>query len=175
MVVSWVMVYVRREFFASKFRHVVETELARRVANKVDAPVEIHLVPWWKRATRVLTGRKLSTIPEATNSTDSTARERELDKDKERNRATANRLRPEMIRRMNDAPKLINPSGYISEGHTPQIPSAGLPDSPHPPPFGTSELEALAKDTLQETKEEAQRQLNRPSISGSEDSIDREK
>ncbi|EKM53378.1 uncharacterized protein PHACADRAFT_211077 [Phanerochaete carnosa HHB-10118-sp] len=175
VVVSWVMVYVRREFFASKFRHVVETELARRVANKVDAPVEIHLVPWWKRATRVLTGRNLSTIPEATSSTGSTTRERELDKDKERNHAAVNRLRPEMIRRMNDAPKLINPSGYISEGHTPEIPSAGLPDPPHPLSLGTSEFEVLAEDTLQETKEEARRQLNHSSISCSEDSIDREK
>ena len=28
------------------------------------------------------------------------------------------KLRPDMIRRMDDAPKLVNPSGWISEGHT---------------------------------------------------------
>ncbi|KAI0263834.1 cation transport protein-domain-containing protein [Gloeopeniophorella convolvens] len=31
------------------------------------------------------------------------------------------RLRPDMIRRMDDAPKLVNPSGWISEGHSDPI------------------------------------------------------
>lgn len=177
VVVSWVMVYVRREIFASKFRHVVEAEIARRVAEKVNAPVEIHLVPWWKRAARILTGPKLTTIPEATNSTESTARDRE--KDKDRRSAANNRLRPDMIRRMDDAPKLVNPSGYISEGHTPQVSSTGLQHPPdrgaHVSQLGTMEFERLAERTLEETEDEARHQIGHPSESGSEDTIEREK
>ena len=175
------MVFVRREIFASKFRHVVEAELARRVANKVNAPVEIHLVPWWKRAAHVFTPSKLSTIPEVSDSSESTARERtqEKDNDKDRGRGIASRLRPDMIRRMNDAPKLVNPSGYISEGHTPQVSSAGLPHPPdgsqYPSTIGTVEFETLTENALEEAEAEARRQLSKQSESGSEDSIDRVK
>jgi hypothetical protein len=52
-------------------------------------------------------------------------------------RRTPQRLRPDMIRRIDDAPKLLNPSGLISEGQAgstdlrlvAQLPSEGLHDS----------------------------------------------
>lgn len=31
------------------------------------------------------------------------------------------KLRPEMIRRMDDAPKLVNPSGWVTEGKAPSL------------------------------------------------------
>ncbi|KAI0090704.1 cation transport protein-domain-containing protein [Irpex rosettiformis] len=110
VVVSWVMVFVRREIFASKFRYVLNAEIARRVEQKVHAPVEVIVLPWWKRAARVLTTRKLSTIEEVPSNAENTQAEHPS-----RGRSTAPRVRLDMIRRMDDAPKLINPSGKISE------------------------------------------------------------
>ena len=173
VVVSWVMVFVRREIFASKFKHVVQTEIARRVANKMNEPVEVQLVPWWKRAARMLVGPRLSTIPEATNSTESTARERE--KDRDRKHTIANKLRPDMIRRMNDAPKLVDPSGYISEGQTPHVSTNVSPNT-------STQLSAARQEfdsALHSVTEEAERDVGRPqtedSESESEDSVGREK
>lgn len=42
------------------------------------------------------------------------------------------RLRPDMIRRIDDAPKLVNPSGWISEGRT--NPLKVIPVEPEPQP-----------------------------------------
>jgi hypothetical protein len=168
------MVFVRREIFASKFRHVLEAEIARRVANKINEPVEVHLVPWWRRATQMLINPRLSTIPEATHSSENSAtRERERDREKSR---ISSRVRPEMIRRMDDAPKLINPSGYISEGHTPEVsvhnvsrtPSAQRRDELGPVPS-----EGIAESALEEAERDVVQQLE--TDSGSEDSLDRAK
>lgn len=110
VVVSWVMVYVRRKIFANNFRHMIETEIARRVEEKLHAPVDVHIMPWWKRAASLFVKPSLSTIPESTQSVENGLH----------GRGRSSRVRPEMIRRIDDAPKLIDPSGLISEGHTQQ-------------------------------------------------------
>ncbi len=157
VVVSWVMVYVRREIFADKFRHIVEAEMSRRVSEKVHAPVEVKVLPWWKKATRIASRAfskpqsRSSTVAEARHSTESSH---------ERGRPlTSSRLRPEMIRRMDDAPKLVNPSGYISEGHSPNLSrqvTAHTPDQHHP---GSTEIESTTRSISDETDMELEREI----------------
>ncbi|KAI0079232.1 hypothetical protein K474DRAFT_1659278 [Panus rudis PR-1116 ss-1] len=106
VIVSWVMVYIRREFFKAKFTHIVQNELSNRVSSKVEAPVHVKIVPWWKKLLYMLTGR-------------SPTAQRDVIHEKRPGSATPPRVRPDMIRRMDDAPKLVNPSGWISEGHQP--------------------------------------------------------
>ncbi|KAJ3519413.1 hypothetical protein NM688_g9303 [Phlebia brevispora] len=156
VVVSWVMVYVRREIFASKFRHVVEAEMSRRVSEKVHAPVDVKVEPWWKRVARSLVKPQLSTIAEATHSAESS---------EERGRSLTGRLRPDMIRRMDDAPKLINPSGYISEGHTPDLsaegrmPSADSRVRDRGPPTRET-IQSAVENVAQETELELRHELD---------------
>ena len=105
------MVYVRREIFANKFRHVVKAEIARRVERKLHTPVEIDVLPWWKKAFLLFKNRKkLDVAEEPTHSAGDSQTEHP-----HRGRSLGSRVRPDMIRRMDDAPKLINPSGNISE------------------------------------------------------------
>lgn len=84
-------------------------------------------MPWPNRiATLLRPGQGLSVVTEETRS------ERHSDEPK---RGIIRRLRPDMIRRMDDAPKLINPSGWISEGGPPadgSLPMKTLPDAHSP-------------------------------------------
>lgn len=133
---------------ADKFQNVVEQEIARRVEQKVHAPVEITVLPWWRKAARLFTSRRLSTIEEATNSAQESRSETP-----HRGRSTASRVRPDMIRRMDDAPKLINPSGNISENQDSsrprdeqQVPSTAASVSETTEAEVTRELEELESD-----------------------------
>lgn len=167
------MVFVRREIFANKFRHVVQTEIAQRVANKMNEPVEVHLVPWWKRAARIFFRPKLSTIPEATNSTESTARD---PSDRERKHMSVNKLRTDMIRRMNDAPKLVDPSGFISEGQTPHVSTETEPNTPTQVAAARQEFESALHSVTEEAEHDARKRLeDSGSETGSDDTITREK
>ncbi|CAL1711435.1 unnamed protein product [Somion occarium] len=114
VIVSWVMVYIRRHFFKQKFTNIVQAELSRRAAEKLHAPVEVKVVPWWKRTLYLLIGRSPT---------------RDSDHSERPGSATPPRVRPDMIRRMDDAPKLVNPSGWISEGARPNTSR-----EPNPPP-----------------------------------------
>lgn len=158
------MVFVRREFFASKFRHIVQTEIASRVANRVHEPVEVSLVPWWRRAAHVLFRTKRAAVLEPAGggtTSDTSVHERE----KDRGRPLSNKLRPDMIRRMNDAPKLVNPSGFISEGHSPHLPSATPPSTP------LGQVRESFEQMLDVVTEEAVHEaLHQPDFSGSESS-----
>ena len=170
------MVYFRREIFASKFRHVVEAEMSRRGSQKGHAPVDVRIEPWGKRWAEFVVKPKLGTVVEATHSSDS---------GEERGRSLAGRLRPDMIRRMDDAPKLINPSGFISEGHTPDPSAQGRSLSVDPPPsrsrtrsrepspLAREEIENAARRVSLETDLELTRALS--SEHESDDTIGREK
>lgn len=159
------MVYFRRTIFASQFREVVQVEISRRVQEKMHAPVDVIIEPWWKRLARSLIKPQLSTIVEATHSSDST---------EDRGRMLAGRLRPDMIRRMSDAPKLINPSGYISEGHTPDPSAQGRslsadPQSRDPAVLTREDIESTVHSVSVETELELARDIERDtnnSISG---------
>lgn len=155
--VSWVMVYVRRRIFANKFRHMLELEIARRVQERTNAPIDVRIMPWWKRATRIFTMPTLSTIPESTTQ----SRENALVE-----RGRSSRVRPEMIRRMDDVPKLVDPSGFISEGHAP-------PSGTNTGGVGEQQLTSAAHSISEATELEINRELD--SELESDDSVGRVK
>ncbi|KAF8891820.1 cation transport protein-domain-containing protein [Infundibulicybe gibba] len=107
VVVSWVMVYLRRYYFARKFEHIIEAATSRKVGGAV-ADAEKNSQPWPTRfVTFLRQGRGLSVVAEDS---------KEGSAESERKGGILRKLRPDMIRRMDDAPKLVNPSGWISEG-----------------------------------------------------------
>lgn len=58
-------------------------------------------------------------------------------KDKKRRNGVLQKLRPDMIRRMDDAPKLVNPSGWVSENRPPSVKGIEISNihvSPKPSP-----------------------------------------
>ncbi|KAI0941630.1 hypothetical protein AcW1_003472 [Taiwanofungus camphoratus] len=99
-----------RSFFAKKFRHIIEASLSGELSRGAQYPVKVRFVPWWQRAARSLLGRKHSTVKDVNDSSSSSVNES--------SRNQASRLRTDMIRRMDDAPRLVNPSGWISEGRS---------------------------------------------------------
>ncbi len=94
-----------RSFFARKFQRIVEAELARRAARQMHMPVDVKLEPWWKRAWKLL---RLPWKSRLRSLSDVAVQEVG-----QRGRY---QLRPDMIRRVEGAPKLVDPSGWISEG-----------------------------------------------------------
>lgn len=93
-----------REFFKVKFRTIIEERKMARRARTLSKDPSIHLPPrpWWKRL--LCLGAEDLTGPPRHDS---------------REAGDAHpKLRTDMIRRMDEAPKLVNPSGWISERQT---------------------------------------------------------
>ncbi|EIW54439.1 TrkH-domain-containing protein [Trametes versicolor FP-101664 SS1] len=108
VVISWTMVYIRRSFFARKFQRIVEAELARNAARELHRPVDVKIEPWWRKLWTMLKwerGTRLRSFSDISV--------QEIGPVKARGRI---HLRPDMIRRVEGAPKLVDPSGWISEG-----------------------------------------------------------
>ncbi|KAH9911185.1 cation transport protein-domain-containing protein [Fomitopsis serialis] len=82
-----------------KFPTHPEAEMARKASAKARRPVGVKIVPWWRRYT-------------ASKDVD-----RASDSSSEDHRGSA-RVRVDMIRRMDAAPQLVNPSGWISAGRS---------------------------------------------------------
>ncbi|KIM40298.1 hypothetical protein M413DRAFT_176376 [Hebeloma cylindrosporum] len=108
VIVSWVIVYTRRHFFAKKFQSMLEAAAAKRAAS-IMAEASKENRPWPHRFLAFFTGRKLSVIDEERISRD----------EPKPSGGAPPKLRPDMIRRMDDAPKLVNPSGLLSERQAP--------------------------------------------------------
>jgi len=66
---------------------------------------------WWRTPISTLLHRSTTLHDESDNETVSSRSSKENHKNR--------RVRPDMIRRIDDKPKLVNPSGWISEGPTP--------------------------------------------------------
>ncbi|KAH9889441.1 TrkH-domain-containing protein [Cubamyces lactineus] len=107
VVVSWTMVYIRRSFFARKFQRIVEAELARRAARRMHGPVDVKIEPWWKKLWTMFKWRRGTRLRSFSDIS-----VEEVGPVKARGRI---HLRPDMIRRVEGAPKLVDPSGWISE------------------------------------------------------------
>ncbi|KAJ8486785.1 hypothetical protein ONZ51_g4605 [Trametes cubensis] len=107
VVISWTMVYIRRSFFARKFQRIVEAELARRAARRMHGPVDVKIEPWWKKLWTMLKWRRGTRLRSFSDIS-----VEEVGPVKARGRI---HLRPDMIRRVEGAPKLVDPSGWISE------------------------------------------------------------
>ncbi|KAG2038690.1 cation transport protein-domain-containing protein [Suillus americanus] len=109
VIVSWVMVYTRRHYFAKTLNHIIGVEAARQATIKVEQQLTTASAGnsvnskgggWSRRFFRRKTG--LSTVPD-----DSASGDPRTDSTK--------KLRPDMIRRMDGQPKPVNPSGWITE------------------------------------------------------------
>ncbi|KDR75691.1 hypothetical protein GALMADRAFT_248309 [Galerina marginata CBS 339.88] len=105
VVVSWVIVYMRRHFIAKKFEHILEAAAAKKAADIVVEDIK-QQQPWPHRFIAFFSGRQLSVIDE----------EKVPEEAKKGQGGLTRKLRPDMIKRMDDAPKLVNPSGWVSEG-----------------------------------------------------------
>ncbi|KAJ7503005.1 cation transport protein-domain-containing protein [Mycena galericulata] len=117
VVVSWVMVYLRKYYFAKKFEHIIEAAKARAIEI---GDAEKTRPPWSRRITGLLSrGTMLSAVQE-TSREGSRSREHLDDVEKPKKKGFMRKLRPDMIRRMDHPPQLVNPSGWISEGHNPE-------------------------------------------------------
>ncbi|KAG8901878.1 hypothetical protein FRB99_005018, partial [Tulasnella sp. 403] len=116
--VSWLIVYVRRSYFRRKFGDVIMHRMRTRaekdgieVPPELEEQVEAHAEgPWRYHLTRLLRRKRRSKRigKDAPTPDSQSGSER---------RAEPHKLSASMIRRVDDAPQLINPSGWISEGH----------------------------------------------------------
>ncbi|KAL0955885.1 hypothetical protein HGRIS_002083 [Hohenbuehelia grisea] len=114
VLVSWVMVFIRKYYFAKKFEHIIAAKAEKQAEDLVVAEAEAETRPWPSRFASVF--RKNSDL--------SAVAEDSREESKEHEHSSKNiskKLRTDMIRRVDDAPKLINPSGWISEGDRVQL------------------------------------------------------
>jgi len=99
-----------RNFLAKELRSRL-TERDRHIEEERNADPQSNLHArrrWWRTPFSTLLHRSNTLHDESDNETDSS-------KENQKNR----RVRPDMIRRIDDKPKLVNPSGWISEGRMP--------------------------------------------------------
>ncbi|KAG8932610.1 low affinity potassium transporter [Tulasnella sp. 418] len=122
--VSWVVVYVRKYYFRRTFGDIV---LARRQTRAIKDGTQAHSlsshepdrpaphIPLRERINTIFRRRKnaSATTDDKLESGDSGS-----DRDHDSRRIGSHKLRPDMIRRMDKAPQLVNPSGWISAGQT---------------------------------------------------------
>ncbi|KAF8911487.1 cation transport protein-domain-containing protein [Gymnopilus junonius] len=123
VVVSWFTVYMRRyeRFFARKFEKMLELAATKKAADIIKKDIK-ERKPWPHRFTASLTGKKLKVV----------GKDKDVEEAKKGQKNYLRKLRPDMIRRMDDAPKLINPSGWVSEGPAPsREQSDGSTTGPH--------------------------------------------
>ncbi|KAK7036416.1 hypothetical protein VNI00_011613 [Paramarasmius palmivorus] len=106
VVISWVMVYIRKYYFEKKFEHIIEAAAA---SESVAVPYSEKNTHWARRLVSFLHRERGIPVTEDSDESDHDDKERA-------NTGHTKRVRTDMIRRMDDAPKLVNPSGWISEG-----------------------------------------------------------
>lgn len=103
-----------RYYFARKFEHILVSEVAQKAANILREDKE-RQEPWPHRMlARLRPGRGLSVVAEE-SSEGSTPDQRST------GNGIIRKLRPDMIRRMDDAPKPVNPSGWVTEDKAPSL------------------------------------------------------
>ncbi|KAI6046353.1 cation transport protein-domain-containing protein [Pisolithus marmoratus] len=132
VLVSWVMVKVTslRYFFAKKFDYIIAAEAARRAGQRLEAQLTGETsaskgrdLGWLHRASTLFQRRTgVSPLPESGLST---TEDPHVPKEKEE----GNKLGARMIRRMDAPPRLVNPSGRITE-------ASDTPDRQLPAPNG---------------------------------------
>jgi hypothetical protein len=106
-----------RHYFAKKFDHIVAAEMAARAARKLRDDNAEPVRTWPHRFTTIFRRRTgLSTVVEAA--------EEDQPGNEDRRGVIMRKLRPDMIRRMDDAPRPVDPNGWISEGQS--VPMKGV-------------------------------------------------
>ncbi|KAF7297996.1 Potassium transport protein [Mycena chlorophos] len=120
VVVSWVTVCMRKYYFSKKFEHIVKARSARNDPEKTSSAWPL----------RVLSRKPgLSTVDEMSRDESRESPSVEEEERPKKKKGFMKKLRPDMIRRTDNAPQLVNPSGWISEGAQTPMPS------PIPPPL----------------------------------------
>ncbi|KAI0317188.1 cation transport protein-domain-containing protein [Amylostereum chailletii] len=114
--ISWFVVFFRRRVFMERCGDIVEA--ARKSVPLRD--VEANRSSSWRARLFSLfrRGSRLSTIAEVNEDALSTPAKGGSWKERKNSGHDSRKLRTDMIRRMDDAPKLVNPSGWISEGRS---------------------------------------------------------
>lgn len=87
---------------------MLETAATKKAANIIREDIE-ERKPWPHRFIAFFSGKKLKVVD----------KEKDVKEAKKGQKSALRKLRPDMIRRMDDAPKLLNPSGWVSEGSAP--------------------------------------------------------
>ncbi|KAF8806550.1 TrkH-domain-containing protein [Phlegmacium glaucopus] len=144
VLVSLVMVFIRRYFFAKKFQHILETAAAKKAAGLTFQPAENHTKSFLKRLMVFLTGKPMIAV-------DADVVDEDLKKRKGR---SIRRLTPHMIRRMDEPPRPINPSGnpsdWVSEHRPP--PDSERPESPEEFPSNSQDCRRSVSLDIQSEK-----------------------
>ncbi|KAJ3899619.1 cation transport protein-domain-containing protein [Lentinula edodes] len=156
VVVSWVMVYIRKYYFEKKFEHLIESVAA---SKEVPAPSVSEersaIVRWCRLLVSLLNSRKKEQLP--------MTRQDSSESFGEKGRKTSKKLRTDMIRRMDDAPKLVNPSGWISEGDSiPIARFATINSHPQPSSRGQFRPSVIPPDNQPPVKGIMARRLSDP-------------
>lgn len=126
--VSWIIVYIRRHFFAKKFEFIMQHRMRQTETALLEADVEARGSSWRSRFGGLMRRRQKHASDAAEKSSDTSSDTMNHKGRPMRRQSLIKKLRTDMIRRMDDAPKLVNPSGWISEGTT------AVPHEPHTPP-----------------------------------------
>lgn len=126
-----------RHFLAKELKARMAERREQRIAAGLESDKEVIVIPWWKQAILSALSRKSSRSDDQISADDDSST-------KESKRAGGTRLRTDMIRRMDDAPKLVTPSGFLSEGRmttVPENPQAERdPSKLAPPPSPARQL-----------------------------------
>jgi hypothetical protein len=100
--VSWLIVYVRRYFFAKKFEHIIESQLSSRTQTQATVISRgewfSRLAPWRKANSKRFSRTEYGQYQAS---------------DGEKCAANGSRVRTDMIRRVDGAPQLVDPSGWL--------------------------------------------------------------
>ncbi|KAI9507993.1 cation transport protein-domain-containing protein [Russula earlei] len=108
VLISWIVVYVRRNMFAIHCENIVRAATCNAVADAE----EVEQVTLTRRILSLFrVGSNQFTFPGSPHGSNPSN-----GSNMEGHRRTLRGLRPDMIRRVDDALKLVNPSGRISEG-----------------------------------------------------------
>ncbi len=103
-----------RYYFARKFEHILASEAVQKASSILRQGKEKQR-PWPHRMlARLRPGRGLSVVAE--DSPEGSTPDR-----RSPGNGIIRKLRPDMIRRMDDAPKPINPSGWVTEDKVPPL------------------------------------------------------
>ncbi|ETW74843.1 potassium transporter [Heterobasidion irregulare TC 32-1] len=141
VLVAWVVVYIRRRMFRTRCENIVAAAARRDTLSALDTQVESPKT-WRSRISTLLRrGSRLSDVEEKTDEEDT----------RKGGGNESRKLRPDMIRRMDDAPKLVNPSGWISEGRSDPM-NAVAEDGSQPPAEPTRQL-AFAEDPKRRSRD----------------------
>ncbi|PFH52154.1 hypothetical protein AMATHDRAFT_57502 [Amanita thiersii Skay4041] len=130
VLVSWVMVYIRRYYFAKKFKHIIDTASPYKTpSTKVTASSTTKVNSQWiDRLRTFFHPRKQISVEEK-----EIGRPVKLENTVNGGARFIRKLTPDMIRRIDERPKPVNPSGWVSEEMPPsdrRIPSNLVPPPP---------------------------------------------